>query len=128
MLIVREEQFRHFIAKNDLEAVKLIVQIIRDANPERVSIYDDKKLEEIVKTGIKRAESHGLELIEDMATFVAIMFEVAPNFDEQEDIKYVFADTHFTASENLTNLWERTSDEAWEEAEQSYKADIWFSA
>lgn len=128
MLTISKEQIQYFIAKTDSDLASLIVQTILDANPERVSIYDDKKLQEMVKIGIKRAESHGLELIEDIAAFVTIMFEVAPNFDEQEDIKNIFADTNFTASENLTNLWERTSDEAWEEAEQSYKADVWFAA
>ncbi len=127
MLNVRKEQIQRFIAKDDSEVVKLIVQTIRDANPERVSIYDDKKMEEMVKIGIERAEFHDLEQVEDIAAFVAIMFEVAPNFDEQEEIMNVFADTNYTASENLANLWKRTSDEAWEEAEKSYKANIWFS-
>lgn len=127
MLIVREEQIQRFIAKDELEIVKLIVQTIRNVNPERVSIYDDKKLEEMVKIGIERAESHDLELAEDIAAFVALMFEVAPNFDEQKEIKKVFADTNYIGSEKLADLWKRTSDEAWKEAEELYRADVWFS-
>ncbi len=126
MLVVREKQIQHFIAKDDSEIVKLIVQTIRNVNPERVSIYNDKKLEEMVKIGVERAESHDLELAEDIAAFVILMFEVAPNFDEQEEIKKVLADTNYTASETINQLWKRISDEAWEEAEKSYKADVWF--
>ena len=104
------------------------MQAIREANPERVLDYDDKKLEEIVKIGIKRARSHDLERSEDVAAFVALMFEIAPNFDEQEEIKTILADTNYTPTERINQLWKRSSDEAWEEAEQSYKADVWFSA
>ena len=68
-----------------------------------------------------------MELAEDIAAFVAVMFEVVPNFNEQEEIKKISANTNYTASENLANLWKRTSDKAWEEAEKSYKADVWFS-
>ena len=128
MLIVRERQIQHFIAKNDSELVKFIGQAIREANPERVSDYDDKKLKRMVKIGVDRARSYDLEGAEDIAAFVALMFEIAPNFDEQEAIKIVLEDTNYTASERINQLWARTSDETWEEAEKSYKADVWFSS
>ena len=128
MFVIRKEQIQHFIAKDDSELVELIVQAIREANSERVSDYEDKKLEEMVKIGIDRARSYDLERGEDIAAFVALMFEIAPNFDEQEEIKTILADTNYAPSERINQLWKRASDEAWEEAEQSYKADVWFSA
>lgn len=128
MLIIREKQIQHFIAKDDAELIELVGRTIRQANAERVSDYDDEKLREMVKIGVERARSRDFELAEDIAAFVMIMFEVAPNFDEQEEIGAVLADGQFKPSERLAQIWERTSDEAWEKAEQSYKADVWFPA
>lgn len=54
MLIIREEQIQHFIAKDDSELVKLIAEIIRTANNERVADYSDETLESMVQIGIER--------------------------------------------------------------------------
>ena len=127
MLIVRQEQIRHFIAKDDSEVIKRIGQAIRASDSKNLGIFDNKKLEAMVEIGIERAKSHGLELAEDLAAFVGLMFEVAPNFDEEEEIKAALEDTNLVPSDRLAQLWERTSDEAWEGAEKSFQAEVWFS-
>ncbi len=126
MLIIREQQIQHFIAENEAELIKLIVRIVREANAERTADYEDKTLEEMVKTGIERAKRYELKKAEDIAAFVAVMFEIAPNFDEQEQIKAVFADTNFPPSERFYQLFERVPDIDWEKAEKLYDANIWF--
>ena len=127
MLIVRQEQIRHFIGKDDSEVIKRIGQAIRASDSKNLGIFDNKKLEAMVEIGIERAKSHGLELAEDLAAFVGLMFEVAPNFDEEEEIKAALEDTNLVPSDRLAQLWERTSDEAWEGAEKSFQAEVWFS-
>jgi hypothetical protein len=126
MLIIRTEQIQHFIAKDDAELIRLIAQAIREANPERVADYDDAKLKKMTETGIERARSYEIERAEDIASFVALMFEIAPNFDEQDEIKMVLHDANFSVSDRLAQLWERTSDEAWDKAERNYKSNAWF--
>lgn len=128
MFVIRKEQIQRFIAKDDSELATNIARAIREITSERVSDYDDKKLEQMVKIGIDRARVRDFARGEDIAAFVALMFEIAPNFDEQEEIKTILADTNYAPSERINQLWKRASDEAWEEAEQSYKADVWFSA
>src|SRR5215210_2315447 len=95
MLIIREEQIQHFIAADEDQLVEAISQAIREANPERVADYDDKKLGKMVKIGIERAKSHELTRAQDIAAFVAVMFEIAPKFDEQEEIKAILNETMF---------------------------------
>ena len=80
----------------------------------------------MVKIGIERAKRHELERFEEIAAFVGVMFEIAPNFDEQEEIKMVLADTNFPASARFASLWERVSEEAWNTAEQEYNLNVWF--
>jgi hypothetical protein len=126
MLVIREEQIQFFIATNEAELVKVIAESVRQANAERVADYDDKALEEMVKIGIERARWHELKRAEDIAAFVAVMFEIAPNFDEQEEIKVVLEDTNQPPSDRFYQIWDRTSDEAWQKAERDYNLNVWF--
>jgi hypothetical protein len=126
MLIIREKQIQHFIAENEPELIKLVVRIVREANAERTADYEDKMLEKMVKTGIERAKRHELQNAEDIAAFIAVMFEIAPNFDEQEQIKAVLADTNFSPPERFFQLFERVPDKDWEKAENIYDANVWF--
>lgn len=128
MLIIREQQIQHFIAADEDQLVKLVVQIVREANAERTADYDDKTLEKMVKTGIEHAKGHDLQNAEDISAFVAVMFEIAPNFDEQEQMKAVLTDTNFPPAERFYQLFERVPDGDWKNAENLYNADVWFPA
>ena len=128
MLIIREEQIQHFIAADEEQLVEVVSRAIREANPARVADYDDKKLGKMVKIGIERAKSHELTRGQDIAAFVAVMFEIAPKFDEQEEIKTILNETMFPADERFYQLFERVSDDVWEEAEKLYEDTYWFPA
>jgi hypothetical protein len=77
--------------------------------------------------GIERAKAAGFKKAEDIAIFVALMFEISPTFDEQPMIAAVLADTNFPVSERLSQLPERVPDEAWLEAEARYDSNFWFA-
>ena len=126
MLVIREKQIQHFIAEDEPTLIRLIRQIIREANPERVSGYSDQLLDAMIKIGVDRAKSRELTLAEDIAAFVGVMFEVAPNFDKQKDIEIIFKDTLFSPTDRFKQLWNRVPDAAWIEAETNYDAKIWF--
>lgn len=128
MLIIREEQIQHFIAADEEQLIEAISQAIRDFNADRVADYEDEKLGKMVKIGIERAKSHELTRGQDIAAFVAVMFEIAPKFDEQEEIKTLLNETMFPADERFYQLFERVSDEAWLEAETLYEDTLWFPA
>lgn len=126
MLIIREEQIQHFIAKDDSELVKLIAEIIRTANNERVADYSDETLESMVQIGIERARTHHFDRAEDIAAFVGVMFETSPTFDEKEEIKVILDDTNSSVEERFEQLWEVIPDETWKELENKYDAEVWF--
>jgi hypothetical protein len=126
MLIIRNEQIQHFIAENDAELVKLIAGIMRTGNAERVADYGDETLEPMVQIGIERARSHDFERAEDIAAFVAVMFELSPTFDENREIKDILKDTSFTVEERFKQLWGRIADDVWKEVENRYDARNWF--
>lgn len=126
MLIIRKEQIQHFIAETDAELVALIAGIVREANSERVADYSDETIQTMVRVGVERARAHDFERAEDIAAFVAVMFEIAPNFDENEEVRAILEDRNFSIEERFKQLWGRTSDELWTELENRYDARVWF--
>jgi exoribonuclease R len=126
MLIIRTEQIQHFIAKNDSELVKLIAEIMRSANNERIADYTNETLEAMISLGIERARTHKFDRAQDIAAFVAVMFEISPTFDENEEIKAVLDETDFPIEDRFEQLWERVPDETWKKIENEYDAKIWF--
>lgn len=114
------------IGKQQLEALKGSVQrayardvarYIRAEHPDAVQAISDEELLRRVSLGIARAESHGLTWDSSITAFVAMMFEVAPTFDEQPAISRVLKDESIPADRRIEALWERTTDEDWDEAE-----------
>jgi hypothetical protein len=80
----------------------------------------------MVRNGIKRAESHLFKTAEDITAFVSIMFEIAPNFDEQPAIKSILDDSKFPPADRLERLWSPlVTDEDWEQAANNYNENSW---
>ena len=111
---------------DDEQLNALVAEAVRAANAERVENYDAEVLKSMIKTAIARARSHDLTKAEDIAAFAAVMFEVAPNFDEQPDVKLVLSDPTFPPAERFYQLFERVNDESWAEAEKRYDELVWF--
>lgn len=127
MFIIKNKQIQHFIASDENQLASVIAGSIRLANGGRVASYSDKELASMVKIGIERARSHGLNRAEDIAAFVAIMFEVAPRFDEQNEIREVLADTKLTPEMRLSLLFDRVPEGAWINAQKKYEDSFWFT-
>lgn len=126
MLVIRKQQIQAFIARNDTELTDVIRTAIRAANTSRVKDLDDAELNAMLKIGIERAKSRGFTDAEDIAYFVAIMFEIAPRFDEQTDISKVVENTVFPPDIRLDQLFTNVSDAAWAEAGRGYEDSFWF--
>lgn len=127
MVVIRKEQIQHFIAADEQELVVEVAKSIRKAVGERLALYNDDQLKEMVKIGIERARRNKLTLAEDIAAFVAIMFEVAPRFDEQKDIRAVLDDEKLPPELRFQKLFDFTQDQAWIEAERRYDDSFWFT-
>jgi hypothetical protein len=128
MFIIKNKQIQYFIASDESQLAVVIARSIRVANGARVAGYSDKDLESMVKIGMDRARSHDLIRAEDIAAFVAVMFEVAPRFDEQDEIRAVLADTKLTPEMRFSMLFDRVSEEAWVSAQKKYEDSFWFTA
>ncbi len=128
MLVIRKQQIQEFIARDDAELTDVVREAIREANGDRIKDYGDADLDAMLKIGIDRARSHELTCAEDIAYFIAIMFEVAPRFDEQADIRKVLENTDFPLDIRLDQLFTSVDDAAWIEAGRLYEDSFWFPA
>ena len=93
--------------------------------PELVERLPEDGLQDMVENGINKARSYGLESDEDIAAFVTLMFEIAPNFDFQSDIRKVLTDASIAPEDKFDQLFAQVSEAAWSEAELNYDSDHW---
>ena len=126
MLIIREEQIQTFIAEDEAQLAKVLMETVRAVDPERAAGYDDKTLEVMVKLGIERAKSHQFERAQDIAAFVGIMFEISPTFDQIKEISGCLDDTTSSVEMRFQQLWGLVPEGKWIEAEATYNAKSWF--
>jgi hypothetical protein len=126
MLVIRDAQLQAFIAKDEKDVVKVVCEAVIKANPGRVKDIRPRRLISMVKIGIERAQAAGVTRTEDIAAFVALMFEVSPKFYRHPQVAAVLADQNFPIGERIQQLPVRVSDEAWEEISQVYDPKFWF--
>jgi hypothetical protein len=126
MLIIRRDQIQSFIASDDAELIDEVARSVRYAVGDRVASYDDEQLYKMVAIGVERARSNKLTAAEDIAAFVAIMFEVAPRFDEQKEISAALDNEILPISDRLMRLSQMTLDQSWTDAERRYEDSFWF--
>ena len=128
MFVIRQEQIQHFIAADEDELVFEVAKAVRKANGERLASYDDAQLRSMVTIGIERARANKLTAAEDISAFVAVMFEVAPRFDEQKDIRQILDNETLPPDIRFYQIFDFAQDQAWAEAERRYDDDFWFPA
>jgi len=93
-----------------------MARYLREEHPEDVAGLSDEQLYGRVHVAIARAVRYDLTWDTSITAFVAIMFAVAPNFDEQPAIRAVMSDERVPPNLRIDALWDRTTDDDWEEA------------
>ena len=126
MLEIRKEQSDAFLLNDEEKLVEFIIEHLQEESPELIDRIPADGLQEMVQNGLVRASSHGLRSLENLTAFVSVMFEIAPNFDEQPEIKRMLCDPTFSPEERFDLIFDKVSEKAWEEAEQRYDHEAWF--
>ena len=126
MLRIREEQLRQFEPQADAALVARIVEHLHEEHADVTDTLPDDVLREMVEAGMARARGHGLTWESSLAAFVALMFEIAPNFDEHPRVRHYLDSSTVPPDERLNRLAASLSDEDWEAIERDYDAAAWF--
>ncbi|HEX9962955.1 MAG TPA: hypothetical protein VGB00_18630 [Pyrinomonadaceae bacterium] len=102
-----------------------LAQTVRENHTEAVEDSSDEELKEYVRIGIARARSHGLIFEDTITVFVRLMFDIAPNFDEQANIARMLNDERLEPDDRIELVLEGASEEDWAEAESLYDENAW---
>lgn len=126
MLIIRQKQIDVIAMGDEDDFVKMLITEAKAEKPDLEEKYDDESLGKMVRGAIEKAESYGFAFSQDITKFVMKMFKVAPNFDEQAEIKAVLDDENTPPDQRFDKLESPlVSDTAWDEAVENYDEDAW---
>lgn len=126
MLIIRDSQIQAFIPQTDEDLIKLVCDAVKKSNSERVKYLSPARFVLMASMGIERAKQAGVTRPEDIAPFVALMFEISPKFYRHPHVAAVLADANYTMAERIAQLPERVTDEQWAEICLAYDPKFWF--
>ncbi|MFH1897552.1 MAG: hypothetical protein ABH886_04850 [Candidatus Desantisbacteria bacterium] len=126
MFKIRKEQEDAFLLHDEKAFVDFIIEHLREEHYNYVSSMPDSMLVGMVSNGLTRARSHGLTDPENLTAFVALMFVMAPNFDEHPVFQKILDDESIPVDQRLDRLLIDELNSCWEEAEKNYNGDAWF--
>ena len=126
MFKIRQEQIEAMLMHNEEKFIDFVVKHVKQECPDNVRGIDPVSFREMVTNGLARARSYDLEKPQDLTAFVAIMFDISPNFDEQPNIQQALRDQSIPIEQRFNAMIERVPDKTWEEAEANKNYDVWF--
>jgi hypothetical protein len=125
MLIIRKQQMEVFKKAGEKKFVDELSQTARENHADAVEDLSDEELKKYVEIGIARARGHGLLSEDAITAFVRLMFDIAPNFDEQTNIARMLKDERLEPDDRIELVLEAASEEDWAEAESLYDENAW---
>lgn len=125
LLKIRQEQLDAFKTVAEDAFVAETVSYLKEQRPELIEGLSDDVLTRRVRNGFARARSYGLKLEWTLTAFIATMFSVSPNFDEQKSIHRVLTDNRYAPDDRMDLMLEVTSERDWDEAEEASNTKAW---
>ncbi len=107
------------------DLVKLIYWHLRSYHSKVVQFIGKEVLCERIAQGLKRGRSYELATISDLAGFVALMFELAPLFDEHPSFARIFLDPDILPENKMRKLSQVITDREWQEASRLSRKGVW---
>ncbi len=107
------------------DLVKVIQWHLRGHHSRVVQHLSREQLEKRVEVAVMRARRYGFQSVSDLAGFAALMFELAPNFDEHPSFKKVLVDRDTLPEMKLRRLSQTISENDWKEALQLFDREFW---
>jgi hypothetical protein len=113
---IRQNQFDRLLQQDPQVFEAKILQQVRQSHP--TYRQTDAMLRDSIRAGLKRARAHSLTSDQQLMEYVLIMFQIAPNFDQQPKIAEALADMRQSPSDRWERIFEEDFDDAWHEADQ----------
>jgi hypothetical protein len=128
LLTLRYEQLEASSGAIDRDLVKVIAWHLRNHHPRVTQFVSKETLEKRVAYGIRQGRKYRLTSLADLAGFVSLMFEIAPNFDQHPSFQRVLGNPNLPPEGKLQKLVEAVSEQDWNEAIRMYDRQFWSRA
>jgi hypothetical protein len=125
LLNLREQQLRLCGEAIDRDLVKVIYWHMRNHHAKSVQFLEREILEERIFLSIDKARRYHLGTVSDLAGFTALMFELAPNFDDHPSFRQILEDPAVPPEVKMRRLSQSITDREWKEAAKSYDRLYW---
>jgi len=125
LLQLRDPQLRMCGEAIDRDLVKVIYWHLRNHHARAVQFLDKNVLENRIQFAIAKARRYALGTVSDLAGFTALMFELAPNFDDHPSFRSVLLDPTVPPEAKLRRLSQTITDREWKEAMSLYDRAFW---
>lgn len=125
LLRLQESQLNKCSAAIDRDLVKVIYWHLRNHHARVVQFISRDVLEDRIRYAIRRARQYSLGTISDLAGYTALMFELAPNFDQHPSFRRVLQDPSVPPEAKMRRLSQVISDREWEEAVALFDRTFW---
>jgi len=125
MNAVSEANFERRIADHLRQNYADSVVKLPDGGEFTVGTLTAETLDALVRVGIARARRYELTFESSIATFVALMFHVCPNFDEHRLCQVLLADEETEPNERVQEIPKVLSEHNWASVRESYNPEAW---
>jgi len=109
----------------DQELVEIVFEHICEHHAEQVAELRDEEILRRAGMAVARARPYGFQKESSYAAFAALMFLVAPNFDEQLGIQSALRNPRLKADERMEQLMRNTREEDWDAAGAAADPRAW---
>jgi hypothetical protein len=118
--------FRAAAKVTSMSLTNKIIEFLQDEAPEEIEGLHLNLLSQMVENGIIRARSHGFTEDNAVQDYVQLMFEIAPNFDQNPAFAKALRETSgFDQDVRAHSILERISEEEWNQAADAYDENAW---
>jgi len=125
MLVIRKEQMEVFQNLSDKAFAAKIISCLRQSHPEWFADIPEDSLVTRTLCAIRRSRRYHLGSDEDVVTFVALMFSVAPDFDTHPPIHAVLTDQNISVSHRIAALLCLVAPADWDRVRERPSAEAW---
>jgi hypothetical protein len=88
MLTIRKAQMDALNVRLVRDFENLVVSDLAGRFPDQYSQIGEPRLRRLVRAGIHKAESYGIDSQDDVARVIEVMFEYGEDFDQQPDLAW----------------------------------------
>jgi hypothetical protein len=125
MFTIRSEQLTAFESARKIALVDSLLQEVKELHEELCVSMSDFHIVLLIEKALIRASEHGFEQESNLATFVHLMFGVAPSFYLHPRVKMILTDPHVPIEDRLDRLRVELSDHEWREIVEATNASAW---